>query len=172
MAFIILFAAVSSWSRIILGAHYPSDCLFGVLMGSLICGVAYALFSSEITYCQACPDCYADTADQAIRSLSDVRGITIGLSIGLSFFGVLLSMSPPLHFWKKGKRHACAWSCAAPVACVCPCVCGECAPSLTVANVFRCVVCLPVRLSCRVACGVCVLCVCAYCQVNLCTACF
>ncbi|PRP80258.1 hypothetical protein PROFUN_12197 [Planoprotostelium fungivorum] len=101
---------LSSWSRISLGVHYPSDCIFGFLQGCVVSVVATVLHNLHKTgayWCSSCfesttSNCYADAA-HAIR-LSDfirVNWVVFGCCTIVSILIVGFSVMKPINFWSK-----------------------------------------------------------------------
>ena len=53
---ILITTLLSAWARMLLGAHYPSDCIGGMLQGLLVLGVASSLYYLEVYGCGSCAD--------------------------------------------------------------------------------------------------------------------
>jgi membrane-associated phospholipid phosphatase len=112
----------SSFARIHLGAHYPSDCLGGLTLGLIISLTSWLLF--QIPNIFGCPSCFADQCyprglDPHLMTPSNFELQNIGLGATVAIFvGIflVLSSSPPLVFWNK----------SAPIfGTICACVVAE-----------------------------------------------
>ena len=103
---VFVFALGASVSRIFVGAHYASDCLFGFGLGVLIC-VLGDLLNHAVEYaCGSCFDrgsCYAWSFEQRLTgstlSSLDVASLLSVTFVSLALVG--LAMSSPLQFWTK-----------------------------------------------------------------------
>eukprot|EP01132_Coremiostelium_polycephalum_P007866 gene7866-9683_t len=82
----IIMIALSSFARVNLGVHYPSDCVGGVIQGVLVCLIGTGLRKADILGCRSCWDysCYA----------SDVLCVVIPI----------VSVMKPVDFWSKCDR--------------------------------------------------------------------
>eukprot|EP01117_Protostelium_nocturnum_P004003 TRINITY_DN1527_c0_g1_i12.p1 TRINITY_DN1527_c0_g1~~TRINITY_DN1527_c0_g1_i12.p1 ORF type:complete len:452 (-),score=109.58 TRINITY_DN1527_c0_g1_i12:197-1552(-) len=102
---------LSSWARIILGVHYPSDCLFGFLQGAAVCAVATFVHHLHAVglgvWCQTCFDnmCYAN-AEHAVnlKSLGSINWFVFASCLIVSLVLVLFSIIKPIDFWDKCDR--------------------------------------------------------------------
>ena len=97
-------AVLASMARVIVGAHYPSDCVFGLLSGTLITLLGEALYSLLAAGCGACSDnsCYAsNTATALTLSHVPVHWLVVVLVLLLSSTVLLALVSPPVYFWTK-----------------------------------------------------------------------
>jgi len=112
----------SSFARIHLGAHYPSDCIGGLVLGSVISLTSYIVFQFPNIF--GCPSCYADQcypSSWANNSMlptnfqlqNEALAVTVSFAVG---FFLVLSSCPPLVFWNK----------SAPIfGTICACVVAE-----------------------------------------------
>jgi len=108
----VLFVAaifLSSFARINLGVHYPSDCLGGLVQGIIVCILGTLLWKTDILGCESCHDrrCYARTPENEITLSSGVTRLNWWLAIvALAvILGVpLLSVAKPIDFWSKCDR--------------------------------------------------------------------
>ena len=108
LGFMVLLAAlVSSYARIFLGMHYPSDCLVGFFTGLLVLFLS-SLCSRYVPLldCPSCTDhhCYADSG--SLVSLfhgpwGELNWLPSGLILCLGTVLILLSTLPPVSFWFK-----------------------------------------------------------------------
>ena len=97
-------AVLASMARVIVGAHYPSDCVFGLLSGTLITLVGEGVYSLMAAGCGACTDelCYASDAASALTLTHVyVNWLTIVVVVMLASAVLLALISPPVYFWTK-----------------------------------------------------------------------
>ena len=97
-------AVLASMARVIVGAHYPSDCVFGLLSGTLITLVGEGVYSLLAVGCGACTNdaCYtSDPAAALTLTHVSVSWLTIVLVVLLSSAVLLALVSPPVYFWTK-----------------------------------------------------------------------
>lgn len=100
---------LSSFARINLGVHYPSDCVGGLIQGLVICLIGTGLWRTDILGCESCHArrCYAHSPETEISLKSGVGRLNIWLAIIVVAFilGVpALSVMKPLDFWNKCDR--------------------------------------------------------------------
>ena len=95
----------SAWARMALGAHYPSDCIAGVLQGMLILTAALSLYYLESYGCGSCAD---DTCYSSIRTFNvyssnmPVANAVVGVCFSvLGVAVVFTAQQEPLLFWDK-----------------------------------------------------------------------
>ena len=103
---VVLFALGAAISRIFVGAHYASDCVFGFLIGASICVVGSLLNRGVEEVCGPCYAhdlCYAASWDDRLTMarLSELNLLTFTLVTGVSLLAVVLAMSSPLNYWTK-----------------------------------------------------------------------
>jgi len=105
LGLVLVFA--TSFARVNLGAHYPSDCLAGALQGMLVSGVGFALHEGEVFTCGDCEKdkCYSD--DKSLQLNSSLVHVcwwsfVVGLFVLLGF--VAIAMVRPIQFWVKSDR--------------------------------------------------------------------
>lgn len=108
-ALIVFSGLLSSWARVYLGVHYPSDCLVGALLGVAICGAGLLLLLADVLGCTSCREgeCYADlTAPNRITpvNMSAVGWWPLILSAAAAVLATILFMMPPVQFWEKCER--------------------------------------------------------------------
>jgi len=103
---ILLAAFLSSFARIHLGAHFPSDCLVGFLTGLGICLVSYLLFQlPNILGCPSClnNECYPLTVNQEMTS-QNFSPQNMPRAFGSQLLVIILFVlvnAPPIKFWDK-----------------------------------------------------------------------
>jgi membrane-associated phospholipid phosphatase len=86
-----------SFSRASLGVHYPSDCLFGVILGSIVLIVGYTCSNILNT------DCGTYNPEQTL-DVWHSNWIALSLfTIGCLLVSVLFSI-PPILFWPKSSQ--------------------------------------------------------------------
>jgi len=110
MPVLIIFAILlSSFARINLGVHYPTDCVAGVLQGILICTIGTALWKTDILGCESChkQKCYAGSPGAAITISSGFAKLNWWLAVVV--FGIcvgipIISVMKPIDFWNKCDR--------------------------------------------------------------------
>eukprot|EP00744_Colponema_vietnamica_P004077 GILI01006146.1.p1 GENE.GILI01006146.1~~GILI01006146.1.p1 ORF type:complete len:396 (-),score=82.84 GILI01006146.1:171-1358(-) len=100
--------AVSSFARINLGVHYPSDCVAGLVQGLVICLCSLLFYHLELIDCLPCyaNECYtspassfAFTSQQFDASVFNWVGVVVASVACLVLTAV--SLMPPLSFWNK-----------------------------------------------------------------------
>lgn len=96
-------AAITSYARIYLGVHFPSDCIAGCFLGFFIFECGIGLASAQWTNCDCRhldddhEDGYQDAKDEGIWIV-----LTIGCLISVVLFAVMIC--PPITFWNKGTH--------------------------------------------------------------------
>lgn len=105
---VFVFAMGAAVSRIFVGAHFASDCLFGFVLGVLIC-VLGDLLNHAVEYaCGSCGfedrgACYAWSFEQRLTA-SRLSSIDVASLLSVTFVSLALvglAMSSPLQFWTK-----------------------------------------------------------------------
>jgi len=104
---VMVFAA--SFSRIFLGVHYASDCVFGALQGLAICLLGTGLWNANLLGCVSCHDdaCYAskDSGEQlTFSNLSEMSLLPFCIVVVLSIIVSLIMVIRPIRFWRKCDR--------------------------------------------------------------------
>jgi membrane-associated phospholipid phosphatase len=108
----LLFSVVSGIARIVLGAHYFSDCFFGVIAGATIVYISILLVPIHKGIITACPSCtttvlsdscytsrkYAITAT-TLLSMANWKAFSLALTWIVAF--CLFCIFDPLGFWSK-----------------------------------------------------------------------
>jgi membrane-associated phospholipid phosphatase len=107
--FFILVVVLTSFARINLGVHYPSDCIAGLVQGVIVCLIGTALWRTDIFGCESCHamHCYATNPAAEITMHSGFMRINWWLVVVVVAFilGVpLLSVVKPIDFWSKCDR--------------------------------------------------------------------
>lgn len=102
-------ALMTSFSRINLGVHYPSDCLFGVLQGLLCCFVGLAFYSLHLVVCPSCAQkvhtyssCYAQQSPGfVLHDLSQFNWILLLLLTVVCILASIVLVVRPINFYTK-----------------------------------------------------------------------
>jgi len=105
----IIMAFLTSFARIFLGVHYPSDCILGAIQGVLICLLGSLLWGAALLGCSSCHDneCYSDFgSDEQLTAynLKDMSLIPFFIVILVSFIATVLAVIKPINFWRKCDR--------------------------------------------------------------------
>ncbi|GAM21850.1 hypothetical protein SAMD00019534_050250 [Acytostelium subglobosum LB1] len=104
----IVMIALSSFARINLGVHYPSDCAAGVLQGALVCLIGTGLRSLDISGCRSCWDgaCYASTPSCVLSfsTLGRLNFVMMAVLIVICIVIPIVSVMKPVDFWSKCDR--------------------------------------------------------------------
>ena len=102
-----VFAVLASAARIIVGAHYPSDCVFGLLSGTVITAVGWGLTAALESGCSVCRaadgsvgSCYRSVDPITVSRLS-IDWLTVVATALASSLLLALLVAPPLRFWTK-----------------------------------------------------------------------
>ncbi|KAJ3430431.1 hypothetical protein M0812_23438 [Anaeramoeba flamelloides] len=66
---VIILIALTSYARIYFGVHYPSDCVFGIVQGLVICLVSFPLYGKNLCGCTTClnSECYSTKTNKIIN---------------------------------------------------------------------------------------------------------
>lgn len=99
---------LTSYARIQLGCHYPTDCVFGIVSGTLSALLGFGFYYASRSMCAACNDhvgmCYAlpyDGMAITLDALFRVNWLTLALMyLGSVLLGVLAEVRP-LSLWTK-----------------------------------------------------------------------
>ncbi|GAM19832.1 hypothetical protein SAMD00019534_030070 [Acytostelium subglobosum LB1] len=98
----------TSFARINLGVHYPSDCLLGVLQGTIVCLVGTGLRSLDILGCWSCWDngCYSTSPATTLEfsTLGRLNFIMLSCLIILCVLIPIVTVMKPVDFWSKCDR--------------------------------------------------------------------
>ena len=97
-------AVLAAMARVIVGAHYPSDCIFGLLSGTLITLLGEAVYTLMAVGCSACSNdaCYTlNPSDALTLTHVSVNWLTIVAVVLLSSAVLFALVSPPVYFWTK-----------------------------------------------------------------------
>jgi len=99
----------STFARVYLGAHYPSDCLFGAVEGILICAIGTVIWELDALGCTSCKDgkCYSPSGSDTqltYRNLVDMSLWPFVAVVGASLIVTVLAVMKPIHFWRKCDR--------------------------------------------------------------------
>lgn len=104
----VTFALMASCARVYLGVHYISDCIFGLLMGSLVCTVSILLFEGQQQICGSCyaTECYAEDATTAFSwsTLNNLNPFVASTAFVASLALVFVFAVPPILFWVKAAH--------------------------------------------------------------------
>jgi len=106
---IITAVVLSSFARINMGVHYPSDCVAGFLQGILVCVIGTLLWHADALGCDSCftDRCYSSENSSSLISkdhLSRISWGTIAIGISVSLFFTIVSVIKPIDFWQKCDR--------------------------------------------------------------------
>jgi len=98
---------LSSFARVHMGVHYPSDCLGGFLQGIVVCVIGTLIWDVDTLGCASCysKDCYS-FKDFCIDKSHLKRINFIAFSL-ISFVGLCVaffSVVKPIDFWTKCDR--------------------------------------------------------------------
>ena len=99
-------ALLASLARVIVGAHYPSDCLVGAAAGAAITAMGWGFAAAQTATCGACTTgttggCYDRTASALSLTHVAVNPLVPVLGLLLSSLLLFALSAPPLHFWTK-----------------------------------------------------------------------
>lgn len=106
---IILAVLLSSFARINMGVHYPSDCVAGFFQGILVCVIGTLLWHADTLGCNSCftDKCYSLENSETLISKDHLDRINFG-AIGIGCLAGLLitiiSVVKPVDFWQKCDR--------------------------------------------------------------------
>jgi len=99
---------ISSFSRINLGVHYPSDCVAGFLQGLLVCIIGTVFWVGDTFGCKSCKylECYS-LNDNTTFTFDSLGHINIVMLLFILLFSALIpvaSVIKPIDFWNKCDR--------------------------------------------------------------------
>eukprot|EP01028_Stygiella_incarcerata_P011335 TRINITY_DN6359_c0_g1_i1.p1 TRINITY_DN6359_c0_g1~~TRINITY_DN6359_c0_g1_i1.p1 ORF type:complete len:391 (+),score=78.08 TRINITY_DN6359_c0_g1_i1:153-1325(+) len=95
----------TTYARVHVGAHFPSDCLMGMIQGFVTSIAGTLLFHLDLYKCAPCHDnaCYTSVHETHIRWSTlkklDWTVFMIITLVGIAF--AIASAAPPLYFWVK-----------------------------------------------------------------------
>ena len=95
---------LAAWARMLLGAHYPSDCIGGVVQGMLVLAVAAGFYYLEVYFCGSCAEktCYARPSFNVYATAFPTPNFVVGLLFStLSVALVFGAQQAPVLFWDK-----------------------------------------------------------------------
>lgn len=109
----LVFATLASMARVIVGAHYPSDCVVGFISGTICSAIGTGLYALQTSVCAPCivsahitqtRSCYADS-DAETLSAANPGVAWMSILVGLLVASVWLftMVTPPLKFWTKAS---------------------------------------------------------------------
>jgi len=110
MPFVILLAVfMSSFARINMGVHYPSDCLAGFIQGIIVCIIGTMLWHADSVGCDSCigGKCYAIEGSGSEIDKSNLQRINftvVGVGLLISLLITIVSVVKPVDFWGKCDR--------------------------------------------------------------------
>eukprot|EP01133_Synstelium_polycarpum_P014972 gene14972-17703_t len=109
MPFLFIFMVLaSSFARINLGVHYPSDCVGGIIQGILVCVIGTGLRKADIMGCKSCWDnsCYAPSSAYTLSfdTLGRLNFIMLAVLLILCIVIPVVSVMKPVDFWSKCDR--------------------------------------------------------------------
>jgi len=100
--------AASSFARINLGVHYPSDCVGGVIQGTLVCLLGTGFRKADIVGCRSCWDggCYAQIESKilSLHTLDRLNFVMLCVLLALFIIVPIVSVMRPVDFWSKCDR--------------------------------------------------------------------
>ncbi|KAF2077997.1 hypothetical protein CYY_000721 [Polysphondylium violaceum] len=98
----------SSFARINLGVHYPSDCVGGVIQGVVVCLLGTGFRKADIVGCRSCWDggCYAQIESRvlSLHTLDRLNFIMLCVLLALFIVIPIVSVMRPVDFWSKCDR--------------------------------------------------------------------
>lgn len=105
---LIIGAVIGSFCRVrakqvFLGAHYPSDCVVGSLLGTIILILSYSLYQFPLG---ECPSCIQENCYGSLRNLSEFEWYAMLPGLVVVCVGTLIAVVitlPPLSFWNKSS---------------------------------------------------------------------
>ncbi|KYR01832.1 hypothetical protein DLAC_01849 [Tieghemostelium lacteum] len=104
----IIMIALSSFARINLGVHYPSDCVGGVIQGTMVCLIGTSFRAIDVVGCRSCwnDSCYATTLSQTLSfsNLGRLNYVMFAILLALCIIIPIVSTMKPVDFWSKCDR--------------------------------------------------------------------
>jgi len=109
LVLLLLAVLLSSFARVNMGVHYPSDCVAGFIQGIIVCAIGTALWDSSSRACSSCftKECYADPlSETAITKdhLMRLNWTVLVISFLVSLLITAISVMKPVDFWSKCDR--------------------------------------------------------------------
>jgi len=110
MPFVILIAVfLSSFARINMGVHYPSDCVIGFIQGIIVCVIGTMLWHADAVGCDSCfgGKCYALEGSKLEidkSNLNRINFLVLGVGCLISLLITIFSIVKPVDFWSKCDR--------------------------------------------------------------------
>jgi len=105
MPLVVMFAVFStSFARIHMGVHYPTDCIGGFLQGSIVCLLGTLMWKLDVWNCESCFDnsCYSMGADEIVPGhVGRVSWTAWVVSVVICVLITILSVMKPIDFWEK-----------------------------------------------------------------------
>jgi len=106
---VIIFTVLSSFSRVNLGVHYPSDCVGGFFQGIIVCVLGTLFFHANTLGCYSCFDshCYSKNPQTIIDGLNFFHKfpfIVLVVALCIATIITAVSVIKPIDFWQKCDR--------------------------------------------------------------------
>jgi len=103
------FTILSSFSRVNLGVHYPSDCVAGFFQGVIVCVLGTLFFHADTLGCFSCFDskCYStdpQTTIDGVNFFNTFPFIVLVVSLCIATIITVISVIKPIDFWQKCDR--------------------------------------------------------------------
>eukprot|EP01118_Nematostelium_gracile_P003170 TRINITY_DN13603_c0_g1_i1.p1 TRINITY_DN13603_c0_g1~~TRINITY_DN13603_c0_g1_i1.p1 ORF type:complete len:372 (+),score=43.36 TRINITY_DN13603_c0_g1_i1:123-1238(+) len=100
---------LSSFARVNMGVHYPTDCIIGFIQGVVVCVSGTFLWHVNAIGCESCfsAQCYSLHGTTSIIDkdhLFRINWITFGIGLIICFAIVVISVVKPIDFWAKCDR--------------------------------------------------------------------
>jgi len=94
---------ISSWARIYLGVHYPSDCVAGTIQGVIICVLGTGMWGTDFGGCTSCKwnSCYEQSPHTTIDSLGNINYLVLCLASLICLLITCICMAQPVVFWRE-----------------------------------------------------------------------
>jgi len=100
---------LSSFARVNLGVHYPSDCIAGFVQGMVVCVIGTALWHADSLGCESCfsGKCYSSPRSDTLISRDNIGrlnflAVVVGGIVALVI--TIISIVKPIDFWQKCDR--------------------------------------------------------------------
>jgi len=98
---------ISTFARINLGVHYPSDCIAGFVQGLVVCAIGTGFWKVDVLGCTSCreKECYSNPDNQIdLRNLGRMNFMMLIAVFILCFVVPFVSVVKPIDFWAKCDR--------------------------------------------------------------------